>query len=309
MPSPKIIRQLMATFLVALCGATGAKVVIAAPNPEETSPVRAPSLIIAGAPDTDWRAVRPENLLILELPSGPVTIELAEQFAPGHVANVRKLVTQGFYDNLAMYRVIDGFVAQGGDQSGQRETGKAKRTIPAEFTTGAIAADKFNPIPGPDGYAEETGFSGGFPAARDPASGKTWMVHCYGSVAMAREEGADSGGTDFYIVIGSAQRYLDRNTTVFGRVISGMEAVQQLARGNGPGGLLAEPAVNRIASARLASQLPAAERPAAQVMRTDSASFAELVRSRRNRPESWFRYRPDHTDVCAIGVPVRFSGN
>lgn len=277
-----------------------------ASDPEAPS-VRAPSQIIAEAKAKDWRQVKPDNLLLLELPGGQVLIELAEQFAPGHVANVRSLAEQGFYDGLAMYRVIDGFVAQGGDQSEQRATGQAKRTIPAEFTTRAISSDDFNVLPGPDGYAPETGFSGGFPAARDPKSGQVWMPHCYGAVAMARGAGADSGGTDFYIVIGPAQRYLDRNTTVFGRVLSGMSAVQQLARGTNSGGVLEKPEQNRIARARIASQLPPAAQPDVQVMRTDSASFAELIRARQNRPESWFLHRPNHVDVCAVGVPVRVN--
>ncbi|KUJ84824.1 hypothetical protein AVO43_04065 [Microbulbifer sp. ZGT114] len=271
--------------------------------------IRTPGEIIAQAPADEWRQVRAENLLILELPGGPVMIELADQFAPGHTKNLRLLAAHGFYDGLAMYRVIDGFVAQGGDQAGERDTGQGRRTIPAEFTTAGIAAEDFTALPGPDGYAPQAGFSGGFPAAREPKTGKTWMTHCYGAVAMAREQSPDSGGTDFYIVIGPAQRYLDRNTTVFGRVISGMSAVQQLARGSKAGGVLEDPETNRIEQARIASQLRETERPQVHVMRTDSASFRELIRARSHRPEDWFQYRPDHVDVCAVGVPVRVQAS
>lgn len=304
MPAGNSIRHL-ARFSLLLTTLAYGNGTLANANQSAEKPIRPPGEIIARAAADEWRQVRAEDLLILELPGGQVIIELADQFAPGHTENLRQLATHGFYNGLAMYRVIDGFVAQGGDQAGERDTGQGRRTIPAEFTTTGISAEDFTALPGPDGYAPQTGFSGGFPAAREPKTGKAWMTHCYGAVAMAREQRPDSGGTDFYVVIGPAQRYLDRNTTVFGRVLSGMSAVQQLARGSKAGGVLENPEINRIEQARIASQLPETERPQVHVMRTDSVSFRELIRARSHRPEDWFRYRPDHVDVCAVGVPVR----
>ncbi|MFC6635634.1 peptidylprolyl isomerase [Microbulbifer taiwanensis] len=266
---------------------------------------RPPSQVIAEAPAAHWRRAAPENTLYLELENGRVIIELAEQLAPGHVANIKALTHERFYDGLSVYRVIEGFVAQGGDMDGNKPVGEGKRTIPAEFSRKNIPAKQFTPLPGPDGYAPQTGFVHGFPAARDPKTGDTWLVHCNGAFAMAREQSIDSGGTEFYAVIGPAQRYLDRNTTVFGRVLEGMEILQQLERGNQAGGVLENPDNNRIVRMRVAADLPDKEREEFEVLKTDSSSFRELIAARSNRPEDWFVARPDYVDVCSVGIPTR----
>lgn len=265
---------------------------------------RPPSQIIAEAPAEHWRPADPQNTLYLDLENGRVIIELAEFMAPGHVANIKALARERFYDGLSVYRVVEGFVAQGGDMDGDKPTGKAKRTIPAEFSQ-ENPTHRFTPLPGPDGYAPQTGFIGGFPAARDPQTDETWLVHCNGAFAMAREQDIDSGGTEFYAVIGPTQRYLDRNTTVFGRVLDGMEVLQQLQRGTEAGGILEKPENNRIVRLRVAADLPEKERKALEVLRTDSPSFEELIAARRNRPEGWFVARPGYVDVCSVGIPGR----
>jgi len=86
-----------------------------------------------------------------------------------------------------------------------------------------------------------------------------------------------------------------------------MEHVQKLNRGHNARGAIEPARRNPIARMRVASDMPAAERLSLQVMRTDSASFAELVRSRASRPEPWFVYRPDHVDTCGVPVPVRVN--
>src|SRR5690606_9568936 len=78
----------------------------------------------------------------------------------------------------------------------------------------------------------------GFPAARDPADGTAWLAHCYGTVGAGRDNDADSGsGTELYVVTGHAPRQLDRNITVVGRVVQGMELLSALPRGPAPAGL------------------------------------------------------------------------
>lgn len=266
---------------------------------------RPPSRIIAEAAAEHWRPADPENTLYLDLEKGQVIIELSEFMAPGHTANIKALARGRFYDGLSVYRVIEGFVAQGGDMDGEKPTGKAKRTIPAEFSRKKVREKQFTPLPGPDGYAAEVGFIDSFPAARNPKTGETWLVHCNGAFAMAREQDIDSGGTEFYAVIGPAQRYLDRNTTVFGRVLEGMEVLQQLQRGTGAAGVLEKPENNPIARLRVAADLPEKERQDLEVLRTDSSSFEELIAARSNRPEDWFVARPDYVDVCSVGIPTR----
>ncbi|MEW5251718.1 peptidylprolyl isomerase [Microbulbifer sp. 2201CG32-9] len=269
------------------------------------SEVRAPAQIIAEAPDDHWRPADLDNTLYLDTVEGRVIIELSPIFAPAHTRNIKALAREGFYDGLAVYRVAEGFVAQGGDQSGEKPIEGAKRSLAAELTLAELSPEAFTPVAGPDGYAPQTGFVQGFPAARDPDTDEAWLAHCQGAFAMARGAELNSGGTEFYIVIGQAQRYLDRNTTVFGRVLEGMTTLQKLSRGEGPMGMLPQPERNRIERVRVAADLPEKERAPLQVMKTDSDSFRELIAARRHRPEDWFVYRPDYADVCAVGIPLR----
>src|SRR5690606_35910991 len=103
-----------------------------------------------------------------------------------------------------------------------------------------------------------------------------WLTHCPGIVAMARNNEPDTGSTDFYIVIGQAPRYLDRNLTIFGRVIDGMEVVQRIIRGEPEAnGMIPEDAPRtEIVDAELATALPANELGIVEVEDTGSDAFA-----------------------------------
>jgi peptidylprolyl isomerase len=124
---------------------------------------------------------------------------------------------------------------------------------------------------------------------------------------MARDNDPDSGGTEFYVVLGHAPRYLDRNVTVFGVVRHGMEHLQALNRGREASGVLQPARRNPVTRVRVGADLPVDQRLRLQVMRTDSASFEELVRSRAKRPEPWFVFKPGYVDVCGVRVPVRLE--
>src|SRR6202034_49683 len=90
----------------------------------------------------------------------------------------------------------------------------------------------FTPLGNPDLFAPTAGFVDGFPVGRDPKDGKSWIIQCPGVFAFARDNDETTATTEFYIVIGQAPRRLDRNLTAFGRVISGMQFVQKLNRGD-----------------------------------------------------------------------------
>src|SRR5690606_1363251 len=95
----------------------------------------------------------------------------------------------------------------------------------------------FDRLPDADGYAPEVGFSNGFPTGRDPASGQAWLAHCYGALGAGRDVEADSSnGTELYVVDGQSPRQLDRNITVVGRVLKGMELLSVIPRGPEPMG-------------------------------------------------------------------------
>ncbi|HTT03523.1 MAG TPA: peptidylprolyl isomerase [Steroidobacteraceae bacterium] len=262
--------------------------------------------ILAASKPSEWTALDPENTLYLELATGRVVIELAPRFAPLHVANIKTLVREGFFNGLAIDRLQDDFVAQWGDPDNTKPLGTAERTLPAEFIVAAKDMT-YARLPDPDTYAPDTGFSGGFPAARDPKIGRGWLVHCYGMVGVGRGDDVESGnGSELYVVIGQAPRQLDRNATLVGRVVQGMELLASLPRGGGPLGFYEQPQQRApIKSMRVAADVPLAQRTQLEVMNTDSHSFAELVESRRNRREAWYKVPADRIDVCNVPIPVR----
>jgi peptidylprolyl isomerase len=291
-------------WLVALPAAALAQTPPAASAP----PPRTMADVLAATVQSDWRPLVPEDTLYLQLPQGRVVIELAPAFAPLHAANLRRLARQQYFDGLSILRSQDNFVVQWGDPSDSpRGLGAAQATLPPEFTVRSAAALPFEPLPDRDGYAPEVGFSQGFPAARDPARGEAWMVHCYAMVGAGRGDSPDSGnGTELYVVTGHAPRQLDRNIALVGRVVRGMELLATMPRGSGPMGFYEQAdQYVPITSVRVASDVPVGEREALEVMRTDTASFRALVESRRNRRDDWYLVPAGYIDLCNVPIVVR----
>ena len=268
--------------------------------------------VLAAAKPGDWRALDPENTLYMDLAGGRVVIELAPTFAPQHVANVKALAREKYYDGLAIVRVQDNYVVQWADPESEkpelaRKIQQAHRNLPAEFERPLDPKVPFTRLPDADVYADEVGFSDGFPVARDPRSGKMWLVHRYGMVGAGRDNAPDSGGgTELYAVIGHAPRQLDRNVTLLGRVAQGIELLSALPRGTGAMGFYEKPAQRvPIKSIRVAADVPEAERTRLEVLRTDTETFRQLIESRRNRREEWFQYSPGKIEIGNVPVPVR----
>jgi peptidylprolyl isomerase len=279
---------------------------VTAPKP------KVPSMqdILDASPKSDWRTLDPDDTLYLELPAGRVVIELAPDFAPEHVANIRTFANEGYWKGLWVIRSQDNYVAQWGDPAEEddrkKSTGSAKKQLPAEFER-ASEGVPFVRMPDADGWAPEVGFAGGFPAGRDPKAGKAWLAHCYGMVGAGRDVAADSSdGTSLYAVTGQSPRMLDRNITLVGRVVQGIELLSVLPRGTGPLGFYEKPEQRTpIRSIRLASEVPASDRMELEVMRTGSPLFDELVEARRNRRDEWYKRPAGHIDVCNVPLPVR----
>jgi peptidylprolyl isomerase len=193
------------------------------------------------------------------------------------------------------------------DPAKKRKLTHAKATLPAEFERAIENNIPFTPLKDLDVYAKEVGFTDGFAVARDKDLKKTWMLHCYGAVGAGRDESIDSGGgTELYAVIGHAPRHLDRNVTLLGRVIQGIDLLSTLPRGPAPMGFYADPNLQvQIKSIRVAADVPPNERIHLEIMRTDTPSFEKLMESRRRRPESWFHVQAKHVDICNVPIPVR----
>ena len=133
----------------------------------------------------------PENTLIIETTQGRVVIELRPDLAPNHVARIKELARQGFYDGIVFHRVIDGFMAQTGCPNGTGTGGSKLPNLKAEFNT-------------------------------EP--------HVRGVCSMARAASPDSANSQFFICFDDAT-FLDRKCTVWGKVVEGMENVDKIKRG------------------------------------------------------------------------------
>lgn len=297
------IYPLIILFLLVSCGK---KQTVKSQNQLST---RTPYEIIAQAPASEWRQLDLENSLYIQLASGTVIVELAPDYAPNHVNNTKALVREGLFNGTSFYRVIDGFVAQGGPADPEKlvPPKKGRLTIDAEFSMHSVTPLAITLLGEEDGYAAEVGYFKGFAVGRSEDKKNNWLLHCYGAFAMGRANEANSGGTELYAVIGNAQRYLDKNTTVFGKVVAGMEHLQYLKRSsdiNGPTDLTDQ---NQIISIKVGSDLKEEEITPIEIMDTASQSFIELIQSRKNRKGEWFIEAKNYIDVCSVPVPTRLK--
>lgn len=268
--------------------------------------------ILGDSRPSDWRALEPENTVYMELEKGRVVIELAPEFAPKHVANVKALVRENYFDGLAILRAQDNYVVQWGDPNAEKtnsakEIKRGKRSLPAEFEREMNSEMEFTRLKDGDLYAAEVGHWRSFPVARDPKSEKTWLVHVYGMVGAGRDNATDSGsGTELYVVIGHAPRHLDRNVTLLGRVVHGMELLSAMPRGAGKMGFYERDEERApIRAMRIAADVPENERTKIEVLRTDTELFQRLVEARRNRRDEWYVRPAGKIDIGNVPLPAR----
>ena len=185
--------------------------------PVLATPGRSTQEIIDTAPADAWRTPDPANLLYMQLDKGTVVFELAPDFAPEHVAQIKLLAQQHFWDGLSVYRVQDNYVAQFGDPDAE-DKAKAKslppesKALPAEFTR-PLAGLAFTALPDKDGWAKQVGFTDGFAVANDDKD--AWLTHCYGVLGSGRNDPPDSSnGAELYVVIGQSPLRLRRDSTI-----------------------------------------------------------------------------------------------
>lgn len=262
---------------------------------------------VSQANDSQWRELSPENAVLLTLPQGKVVIELAPQFSPNHVKRFKTLVQKGHYNGNKFYRVIDGFVAQGGPEDGSEKD----RAITPLKIEGDFETDKdwsFTLVQDNDLFAEKTGFKNGFALGYNPSESKAWLLHCPGVIAMARENGPDTATSHFYITNGQAPRYLDRIMTVFGRVVYGMNHVQAITRtsvieGEQP---VAKEDYTPMLSMQLMSDLPKEQQIQLEIKNTEHPAYAQKLADRKKRENAFFYKKPPPVlDICQTPVGVR----
>jgi peptidylprolyl isomerase len=267
-----------------------------------------PNDIVAQAPASAWRTIPADELMVMDLQNGGrVVIQLAPSFAPVHVRNIQALARADYWAGATIYRLQDNYVAQWGhNDSGKPWPAGVVAKPPAEYTR-PLKGLKVTRLRYPDPYAPAVGFVDGWPVAYSPSGGWADLTHCYGYVGVGRDLSPDTGtGGELYAVIGQAPRQLDRNIALVGRVVDGIDRLASLPRGTEALGFYKDKAQYvPIASIRLASDVPAAQRPAYEYMDTSSRSFADYVRVRANRHDDFYIRPAGGVDVCNVQVPVR----
>ncbi len=268
-----------------------------------------PNDIVAAAPAAAWRRIPADDLLILDLAGqrGRVVVQLAPGFAPVHVANIRALARAAYWDGATVYRVQENYVAQwGNNESDKPWPAGVTPKPPAEYTR-RLRGLRITPLGSPDPYASAAGFAAGWPVAYSPRSGWANLAHCYASVGVGRDLSPDTGtGGELYAAIGHGPRQLDRVIAVVGRVVEGLEKLSTLPRGTEALGFYKDKAQYvPIASIRLASALPPAERPSFEYLDTNSATFARYLKLRANRRDDFYIRPAGGVDLCNVQVPVR----
>lgn len=276
----------------------------AAPVPKPVTPAE----IVAAAPADSWRIIDPHDLLVMRLRNGGrVVIQLAPEFAPVHVSNIRALAHAHWWDKATIYRVQDDYVVQWGKNESKDPLPAAVIAMPPAEYARPLRGLAVRPLGYPDDYAPRAGFADGWPIAYDPRGGTANLVHCYAYVGVGRDLSPDTGtGGELYAVIGHAPRHLDRNIALVGRVIDGIGNLSALPRGTADLGFYKNPAQDvPIASIRLASDLHASQRPSFEYLDTQSPAFAAYLHARANRHDDFFIRPAGGVDLCNAPVPVR----
>lgn len=256
----------------------------------------APALM-AAAPPSPWRPLDPENLLVVDTTQGRVVVEMRPDLAPQAVARVKLLAREGVYDGLLFHRVIDHFVDQTGNPN-NRDGGVSNHPdLPPEFVfklpRGALAPVRTT------SDAQE-GFVGATPvAAVSPMEAtrakdgtlRAWGAYCPGVAGMGRQADPNTSNAEIFFMR-DASRRLDRDYTVWGRVVVGLPAIRAMAVGEPP----AHP--DRMLKVRVAADIAPADRPKLEILDPKSADFARLVARARAAKAADF-------SVCDLEVPVR----
>ena len=267
--------------------------------------------VLDASTDADWVTLNQSDLLYLFVGDRPVVFELAREFAPAHIANIDKLTDSRYFDGLAVIRSQDNYVVQWGDPAAgsddARSHGSAAERLAPEFFRPLGDLD-VTVIDSRDASADTVGFVDGMPVASDGE--RIWLAHCYGMLGAGRANEPDSGsGAELYVVTGHAPRHLDRNVTLLGRAVHGLEVLSSLPRGMGPLGFYEDESEHTpIRKLRFGDELPAEEQIEFRRLRTDTRTFERLVEARRNRVEEWFVDPAGRIELCNVPVPVRQVG-
>ena len=253
------------------------------------------ALMSATAMAADWRPLDPENTLIVDTSKGRIVVEMRPDFAPLAVARVELLSREHVYDGLLFHRAIDHFVDQTGNPNNRDGGVSAHPDLAPEFTfrldpgaqTIARAAGDAT-----DGFMGTSPFEGeALSARRADGTIRAWGAYCPGVVGMGRQAAPDSANSEIFFMRDAARR-LDRDYTVWGKVILGLDVVRAIAVGEPP----AQP--DRMLKVQVMADMPPADRPRLEVMDARGSALKMIVDRARAAKGADF-------SICDVDIPVR----
>ncbi|MEM6899258.1 MAG: peptidylprolyl isomerase [Pseudomonadota bacterium] len=234
---------------------------------------------VAQADTQNWRQVDPERLIIFETTKGRILIETFPEIAPRHVTQMTAIVRSGDYDGTSFHRVIDGFMAQGGDVEAHLGRPTGLPNIEAEFTFRRVPSDLPIDLIG-DENSSLQGYFQGLPVrtqsrylaelSRDGRV-KSYVPHCPGVVSTARLGNDENSANAQFFLMRETSSFLDEQYSPWGRIVDGQQVVANLKNG--------EPVQNPdiLTRAVIASDLPDAERPSVWIKKTEGPEFSEYL--------------------------------
>ncbi|MEO0882359.1 MAG: peptidylprolyl isomerase [Pseudomonadota bacterium] len=242
---------------------------------EDTPPEDAVSVDAAKADSANWRQVDPERLIIFETTKGRILIEAFPDIAPKHVTQFTTIVRSGDYNGTSFHRVIDGFMAQGGDVESLHGRPTGLPNIEAEFTFRRVPDELPLDLIGDENKALQ-GYYNGLPIrtqskflAELSSDGRveSYVPHCPGVVSTARLGNDINSGNAQFFLMRATSSFLDKQYSPWGRIVDGQDVVLNMKTG--------EPVQNPdiLTRASIAADLPEGQRPSVWVKRTDGPEF------------------------------------
>jgi peptidylprolyl isomerase len=238
--------------------------------PPQVKPAAPPAAAAAQPTPADWKPVDPANTLLIETTKGRMVMELRPDLAPAHVARIKALTRKGYYDGSQFYRVLKNFMAQTGDKGSKTYTSDLP-DLKAEFTFSAKPA-AYHAVG--DFAGGEVGFVGATPVRIDTPPGAPMtgsITFCPGVAAFAHQNKAPDSANSQIFILRQPSHGLAKLYTAFGRVITGLDVVQNINDGEPP------PNPDKMTRVRVLSDVPAAERPDVKVLDAASPAFMALV--------------------------------
>ncbi len=273
------------------------------------TPTAVQSAMVAGfsAPDDAWRTVDAENLMIIDTKYGLIGVELYPEIAPNHVAQIKELARTKFYDNVVFHRVIDGFMNQTGDGTNGDGTGDSSLpNITAEFDFRRGSDMPFTLVTARQAGEGEVGvgFYKSLPIASQPTAQAMFTkdqkvaafgLHCKGVTSMARTSDPNSANSQFFLMRAKAD-HLDTQYSIWGNTVMGYDLLEKPQVGTI--GEIPDWRPDQMNSVRIAADLPEADRPTVQVLKTDSPAFQNWIKTQKTAEGTY-------PDICDIAVPTR----